>query len=109
MEVGRQGYHELAMGDDENQAAIQIMKDAAEKGGWIFLKNLHLVTPWLTTLEKEFKLLSPDKRFRLWLTSEPHNKFPSILLKTSLSITYESLLDIRNNMQRTFQSWTPSL
>ena len=108
MEVGRQGYHELAMGGGENQVAIQIMKDAAEKGEWVFLKNLHLVTPWLTTLEKEFKLLSPDKRFRLWLTSEPHNKFPSILLKTSLSITYESPPGIKNNMQRTFQSWTPS-
>ena len=106
MEVGRQGYHELAMGGGENQAAIQIMKEAAEKGEWVCLKNLHLVTPWLTTLEKEFKLLTPDKKFRLWLTSEPHNKFPSILLKTSLTITYESPPGIKNNMQRTFQSWT---
>ena len=50
MEVGRQGYHELAMRGGENQVAIQIMKDVAEKGEWVFLKNLHLVTPWLTTL-----------------------------------------------------------
>ena len=50
MEMGRQGYHELAMRGGENQIAIQIMKDAAEKSEWVFLKNLHLVSPWLTTL-----------------------------------------------------------
>jgi len=108
MEIGRQGYHELAMGGGENQAAIKLMKEAAEKGEWICLKNLHLVTPWLATLEKEFKLLTPDKKFRLWLTSEPHAKFPSILLKTSLTITYESPPGIKNNLQRTYQSWTPT-
>lgn len=93
------------MGGGENQLAIEIMKDAAEKGEWVCLKNLHLVTPWLATLEKEFKLLTPDKKFRLWLTSEPHLKFPSILLKTSLTITYESPPGIKNNLQRTYQSW----
>lgn len=108
MEVGRQGYHELAMGGGENQLAIQMMKEAAEKGEWVCLKNLHLVTPWLATLEKEFKLLSPDKKFRLWLTSEPHMKFPSILLKTSLTITYESPPGIKNSLQRTYQSWAPT-
>ena len=108
MEIGRQGYHELAMGGGENQIAIEMMKDAAEKGEWVFLKNLHLVTPWLPTLEKEFKMLNPDKKFRLWMTSEPHPKFPSILLKTSLTITYESPPGIKNSLQRTYQSWAPT-
>lgn len=48
-------------------------------------------------------MLSPDKRFRLWLTSEPHGKFPSILLQSSLKITYETPPGVRNNLQRTFQ------
>jgi dynein heavy chain 2 len=108
MEIGRQGYHELAMGGGDNQIAIHLIKDAAEKGEWVCLKNLHLVTPWLTTLEKEFKLLTPDKKFRLWLTSEPHAKFPSILLKSSLTVTYESPPGIKNNLQRTYQSWAPT-
>ena len=107
-EVGRQGYHELAMGGGDNQIAIQLMKDAAEKGEWVCFKNLHLVTPWLPTLEKEFKLLQPDKKFRLWLTSEPHLKFPSILLKTALTITYESPPGVKFNLQRTYQSWAPT-
>ena len=78
--VGRAGYHELAMGGGQSDVAIEMVKDAAQKGEWVCLKNLHLVTPWLSVLEKEFKMLNPNPKFRLWLTSEPHQKFPSILL-----------------------------
>ena len=105
MEVGREGYHELAMGGGDNNAALLIIKDAAEKGEWVCLKNLHLVTHWLDNLEKSFQSLQPHKKFRLFLTSEAHIKFPSILLKSSLKITYESPPGIKNNLQRTYQSW----
>ena len=91
------------MGGGQNEIAIETIKEAAAKGEWVCLKNLHLVTPWLSVLEKEFKMLNPDKRFRLWLTSEPHVKFPSILLQSSLKITYETPPGMRNNLQRTFQ------
>lgn len=53
-------------------------------------------------------MLNPDKRFRLWLTSEPHTKFPSILLQSSLKITYETPPGVRNNLMRTFQYVAPS-
>jgi dynein heavy chain 2, cytosolic len=91
------------MGGGTNETAIETIKQAALKGEWVCLKNLHLVTPWLSVLEKEFKMLKPEKQFRLWLTSEPHVKFPSILLQTSLKITYETPPGVRNNLQRTFQ------
>lgn len=96
--IGRNGYHELAMGGGQNEIAIETMKEAAAKGEWVCLKNLHLITPWLTVLEKEFKMLTPHKNFRLWLTSEPHVKFPSILLQSSLKITYETPPGVKNNL-----------
>jgi len=68
------------MGGGQNETAIELLKTSAAKGEWVCLKNLHLVTSWLPSLEKEIKMLYPDKKFRLWLTSEPHPKFPSILL-----------------------------
>lgn len=105
--VGRQGYHELAMGGGQNDIAIETMKQAAQKGEWVCLKNLHLVTPWLSVLEKEFRMLKPDPKFRLWLTSEPHLKFPSILLQSSLKITYETPPGVRNNLTRTFNYVCP--
>ena len=78
--------------------AIELVKNAAQKGEWVCLKNLHLVTSWLPGLEKELKMLNPDKKFRLWLTSEPHTKFPSIFLQSSLKITYETPPGVRNNL-----------
>jgi dynein heavy chain 2 len=92
----------MAMGGGTNDSALELIKKAASKGEWVCLKNLHLVTSWLPSLEKEIKQLHPDKRFRLWLTSEAHGKFPSILLQSSLKITYETPPGIRNNLQRTF-------
>jgi dynein heavy chain 2 len=96
------------MGGGQNEIAIETIKQAAQKGEWVCLKNLHLVTPWLPVLEKEFKMLKLHNRFRLWLTSEPHQKFPSILLQSSLKITYETPPGVRNNLQRTFQYVAPS-
>jgi dynein heavy chain 2 len=96
------------MGGGQNEIAIETLKSAAKKGEWVCLKNLHLVTPWLSVLEKEFKMLQPDPKFRLWLTSEPHLKFPSILLQTSLKITYETPPGVRNNLNRTFQYVCPA-
>jgi dynein heavy chain 2 len=52
-------------------------------------------------------MLVPHKNFRLWLTSEPHVKFPSILLQSSLKITYETPPGVRNNLQRTLQYVMP--
>jgi dynein heavy chain 2 len=48
--VGRENYLQLSMGGGQNEAALILMKQAAEKGQWICLKNIHLVTSWLPIL-----------------------------------------------------------
>ena len=42
------------MGGNQNDLAIKMLREAALKGYWICLNNLHLVTSWLPNLEKEF-------------------------------------------------------
>ena len=108
-QVGRAKYHELAMGGGQNDLALRMMKDCAKDGDWLCLKNLHLVTSWLPLLEKELKALKPHKEFRLWLTTEPHPKFPAILLQSSMKIAHEAPPGIKKNLQRTFQSFGSSL
>jgi dynein heavy chain 2 len=49
------------MGGGQNDAALMLMKEAAEKGQWVCLKNIHLVTSWLPTLEKEFRGIENKK------------------------------------------------
>ena len=40
------------MGGGQNEIALSMLREAAHKGQWICLKNVHLVTSWLPTLEK---------------------------------------------------------
>ena len=49
-----------------------MIRNAATKGHWVCLKNIHLVISWLPILEKELRTLKLHKNFRLWLTSEPN-------------------------------------
>jgi dynein heavy chain 2 len=105
--VGVGGYEELAMGGGQLQLAIEMIRSTASRGGWLCLKNLHLVVAWLPTLEKELSTLKAKADFRLWLTSESHSAFPSILLQESLKATYEAPPGIKKNLQRAFDSWDP--
>lgn len=78
------------MGQGQGDVAIQAIHDMATKGGWICLQNLHLVIDWVSTLEKELESVPSNPGFRLWLTTETHEKFPSGFLKKCLKITTES-------------------
>ena len=74
-------YAELAMGGGQQATALSMLREAALGGGWLLLKNLHLVVTWLPTLEKELNSLKPHRDFRLWLTTESHDAFTPILLQ----------------------------
>lgn len=50
----------------------------------------------------------PHNGFRLWLTAETHPKFPTILLQSSLKVTLEAPPGIKKNMQRSYDSWSPT-
>ena len=103
--VGHGQYEELAMGGGQQEIAMNLVKNAADMGSWICLKNVHLVVAWLPLLEKELSSMEIHPEFRLWLTSEPHNSFPSILLQDSLKATYEAPPGVKKNLQRTFDLW----
>jgi len=55
------------------------------------IPSMHLCAAML----QEINSLKPHQDFRLWMTAEVHPNFPTILLQSSLKITYEvwSLID----------------
>ena len=61
-----QVLHEVAMGQGQTEVALEKLHLAAEKGEWLCLKNLHLMTFWLPVLEKEVQALNQHENFRLW-------------------------------------------
>lgn len=105
-EVGKDNYHQIAMGQGQAEIALSTLRNTAAAGGWLCLKNLHLAISWLPTLEKELNFLKPHENFRLWVTTEPHPKFSPILLKTSLKVTFESPPGVKKNLQRSYETWS---
>ncbi|XP_058489722.1 dynein cytoplasmic 2 heavy chain 1 isoform X1 [Solea solea] len=105
--IGRDNYHEISMGQGQADVALAMLRECSRNGDWLCLKNLHLVTAWLPLLEKELNVLQPKAGFRLWLTAEVHPRFPSILLQSSLKLTYEAPPGLKKNLLRTYESWTP--
>ena len=106
--IGRAAYSELAMGGGQQAEALRLLKAAAANGKWLCLKNLHLVVGWLPALEKALNALDkPHPRFRLWLTTEAHHKFPTILLQTSIKVTFEAPPGVKKNLERIYNAWSP--
>jgi dynein heavy chain 2, cytosolic len=105
--VGSSRFKQLAMGQGQSEIAMTMLKNCSQSGDWLLLKNVHLVTSWLPLLEKEMHKLSSNPSFRLWLTTEPHVKFPAILLHQSVKIAYEAPPGVKKNILRTFESWQP--
>lgn len=55
---------------------------------FVFLINC-VYCDMLVLFSQELNSLEPHENFRLWLTAESHPKFPTILLQSSLKVTYE--------------------
>ncbi|GLI62890.1 cytoplasmic dynein 1b heavy chain [Volvox africanus] len=104
--MGKERYHEVAMGQGQAEKAVVLLRDCAKSGDWLVLKNVHLAVSWLPSLEKELLMLQKHDNFRLFLTSEPHPKFPATLLEMSLKITFEAPPGIKKNLQRTYEAWS---
>ncbi len=51
---------------------------------------------------QELSALKPHDRFRLWLTTESHDAFPTILLQQAVKLTYEAPPGLKKNLERTY-------
>nr|CAD7430089.1 unnamed protein product [Timema monikensis] len=100
---------QVAMGQSQAGAALELITSAAHSGEWVCLKNIHLMTAWLPSLEKELRALDLHDDFRLWLTTEAHPRFPGILAESCLKVTYEAPQGVKKNMLRTYTTWGPDL
>ena len=107
-EVVGGGYQQVPMGQGQQELALRTLRAAAESGQWVCLQNLHLVIAWLPTLEKELSGLKPKKGFRLWMTTEVHGKFPSVLLESSVKVAVESPPGLKRNLDRSYEGWDAS-
>ena len=75
----------IALGQGQGPKAEHLIDAGTKNGHWVLLQNCHLLVSWLKMLEKKMELMkAPHKDFRLWMTTEPTERFPmGILPKVS--------------------------
>ncbi|KXZ49756.1 DHC2 protein [Gonium pectorale] len=97
----------MALGQGMGPKAQELIETGATRGLWIMLQNCHLLPTWLKTLEKILeKITKPHHDFRLWLTTEPTDRFPLGVLQRSLKVVTEPPNGLKLNMRQSYSKIT---
>lgn len=113
--IGNKKFTNISMGQGQEKPAKDALFNAAEKGHWILLQNLHLMQTWLKginglegMLETVFANSHPN--FRVFLSSEPPplpemEIIPESILQTSIKVSNEAPQYLKANLRRAFANF----
>ncbi|XP_034837309.1 dynein axonemal heavy chain 8 [Maniola hyperantus] len=99
----------ISMGQGQEVHARKLIDTALKEGLWVLLQNCHLGLEYMVEVMEQFSELEkePEKvheTFRLWITTEVHEKFPITLLQMSIKYTCEPPSGIKAGLMRTYDS-----
>jgi len=95
----------ISMGQGQEIHARRLVSTAMTNGGWVLLQNCHLSLDFCEeVLDTLINTEQINDQFRIWITTEPHIKFPIGLLQMSIKYTAEPPQGIKAGLKRTFQS-----
>ncbi|KAJ1489262.1 dynein heavy chain and region D6 of dynein motor-domain-containing protein, partial [Baffinella frigidus] len=93
----------VSMGQGQEVIARRYVSSGVATGSWVLLQNTHLGLKYLQELEETIaKLEEIDTEFRVWVTAEPHPKFPIGLLQMSIKFTNEAPVGMKAGMKRSY-------
>ncbi|XP_055594856.1 cytoplasmic dynein 2 heavy chain 1 [Uranotaenia lowii] len=97
--IGLSKYAEFAMSKGHEQEVLKLIKQSANEGGWICVKNIHTVPQWLRHLDDALKQLQPTEGFRLWLTSETDRNLYEVFIKKCNKVLFEPPTGLKYKMK----------
>uniref|UniRef100_A0A182W9J8 Cytoplasmic dynein 2 heavy chain 1 n=1 Tax=Anopheles minimus TaxID=112268 RepID=A0A182W9J8_9DIPT len=98
--VGLTKYNEFSIGKGQEMEALKLVKDAANTGSWICIKNVHTVPQFLTTtLDDALKTISLADGFRLWMTSETDRDIGEAFQKKCNKVLYEPPAGLKHKLK----------
>ncbi|XP_066519150.1 dynein axonemal heavy chain 17-like isoform X2 [Hoplias malabaricus] len=100
-------FHNVSLGQGQEVVAEAALDQAAEKGHWVILQNIHLVAQWLGILDNRVEKYSISSHidFRLYMSAEPaptpeSHIIPQGLLENAIKITNEPPTGMHANLHK---------
>ncbi|NXF83974.1 DYH9 protein, partial [Sclerurus mexicanus] len=105
--------HNVSLGQGQEVVAEQTLDLAAKEGHWVILQNIHLVSKWLSSLEKKLEQHSEGSHqdFRVFISAEPapspeSHIIPQGILENSIKITSEAPTGIQANLHKALDNFS---
>ncbi|XP_035908675.1 dynein heavy chain 2, axonemal-like [Anopheles stephensi] len=98
---GKKCFETLAITEDRMEAFIGLLRRCIMDEAWLYVSDCHLSVAFLKQLPHVVAFLKRNNlnsKFRLWLSSKPHEALPLSVLQNCIKLTYEEPKGIKRHM-----------
>ena len=110
--MDNKNFHNISLGQGQEIVAENAMELAAKEGHWVVLQNIHLVSKWLSTLEKNMEKHAENghENFRMFVSAEPSadpagHIIPQGILESAIKITNEPPTGMQANLHKALDNF----